>query len=121
MNFNVSIYFLFSLQRGHIYTSSGSFFIEPVEEYTTNNQNILHKISRENLPLDRVNFEQHRSGKVLVDEMGAHDDEVEKIDESIVDEEIDDEIDDANEMMFNNTESVDLPIVSCTTEDGNSK
>lgn len=37
------------MQRGHIYTSFGSFFIQPIEEYTNENPNILHKISRENI------------------------------------------------------------------------
>lgn len=35
-----------SLQRGHIYTSFGSFFIEPVEPYTANNPSVLHRITR---------------------------------------------------------------------------
>lgn len=103
-------------QRGHIYTSAGSFFIEPVEEYTTNNQNILHKISREKLPLDKVSFDKHRNGKVLIDEMSVHEDEAEKIDDSIADDlnqEIEDEID-ANETILNSYEN-------CTTDDGKSK
>ncbi|GAB0092696.1 A disintegrin and metalloproteinase with thrombospondin motifs 9 [Sergentomyia squamirostris] len=36
--------------RGHIRTSSGSFFIQPVEKYSSDNQNILHIVYR--LPLD---------------------------------------------------------------------
>lgn len=56
-------------QRGHIYTSSGSFFIEPIEPYTPHNQNILHKISREKLPIDKVQFDkQLGNGKILIDE-----------------------------------------------------
>lgn len=70
------------LQRGHIYTSSGSFFIEPIEEYTLDNQNILHKISREKLPMDKMSFDKFRNGKLLVDEMGLHEDDAEKVDES---------------------------------------
>lgn len=41
-------------QFGHIYTSYGSFLIQPQEEYTIDNQNILHKISREKLPIQLV-------------------------------------------------------------------
>lgn len=33
-------------QRGHIYTSFGSFFIEPVEPYTADNPLVLHRINR---------------------------------------------------------------------------
>ncbi|KAJ6633267.1 A disintegrin and metalloproteinase with thrombospondin motifs 9 [Pseudolycoriella hygida] len=33
--------------RGHIKTSTESFFIQPVEQYTVENPNILHKITRE--------------------------------------------------------------------------
>lgn len=104
-------------QRGHIYTSSGSFFIEPIEEYTTDNQNILHKISRESLPLEKVNLQQHRNGKVLVDEMGIHEDETGKIDDSIADEDLEDE------SFYNNnsTDDADAPVVACTTKDGKSK
>lgn len=42
------------IQFGHIYTSYGSFLIQPQEEYTIDNQNILHKISREKLPIQLV-------------------------------------------------------------------
>ena len=35
------------IQRGHIKTSTESFFIQPVEQYTVENPNILHKITRE--------------------------------------------------------------------------
>lgn len=110
---------LLSFQRGHIYTSSGSFFIEPVEKYTIDNQNILHKISRESLPLDKVNLAKHRSNKVLVDEMsGIHEDEeVKRIDDSIADEDIDDE----NFFNNNSTEDADAPPIACTTKDGQSE
>lgn len=50
--FSLTSYF----QRGHIYTSSGSFFIQPVENYTNENPNILHKISREKLPIKRIDL-----------------------------------------------------------------
>lgn len=105
-----------SRQRGHIYTSTGSFFIEPVEEYSTDNQNILHKISRERQPLDKVNLAMHRDGKVLVDEMSIHEDDAEKIDDSIADEDIDDE-----SFYNNSTDDSDAPAVVCTTKDGKSK
>lgn len=59
---------MFFFQRGHIYTSYGSFFIKPVENYTPSNQNILHKISRDKLPLDKVQFDEHLNGKLLFDE-----------------------------------------------------
>ncbi|XP_055713479.1 A disintegrin and metalloproteinase with thrombospondin motifs 20 isoform X2 [Phlebotomus papatasi] len=36
--------------RGHIRTSSGSFFIQPVEKYTSENENILHIVYR--LPIN---------------------------------------------------------------------
>ncbi|XP_059608561.1 A disintegrin and metalloproteinase with thrombospondin motifs 20 isoform X2 [Phlebotomus argentipes] len=36
--------------RGHIRTSSGSFFIQPVEKYTSDNENILHIVYR--LPIN---------------------------------------------------------------------
>lgn len=50
-------FFSFSyFQRGHIYTSSGSFFIQPIENYTNENPNILHKISREKLPIKRIDL-----------------------------------------------------------------
>lgn len=117
--FNMFFFLSFPIlfQRGHIYTSSGSFFIEPVEEYTIDNQNILHKISRESLPLDKVNLQQHRSGKVLVDEMGVHEDETGKLDDSIADEDIDDDGFYSN----NSTDDADAPVIPCTTKDGKSK
>lgn len=86
--------------------------------YSSDNQNILHKISREQLPLDKVSFDKHRNGKVLIDEISVHEDDAEKIDDSMFDQEIEDEID-ANEMMLNSSrENADLP---CTTADGKSK
>uniref|UniRef100_A0A6B2E840 Putativedisintegrin and metalloproteinase with thrombospondin motifs 9 n=1 Tax=Phlebotomus kandelakii TaxID=1109342 RepID=A0A6B2E840_9DIPT len=36
--------------RGHIRTSSGSFFIQPVEKYTSDNENVLHIVYR--LPIN---------------------------------------------------------------------
>lgn len=110
------IEFFVPFQRGHIYTSSGSFFIEPVEEYTIDNQNILHKISRESAPLNKVNLVQHRNGKVLVDEMGVHEDETDKMDDSMANEDIDDET-----FYNNSTEDADAPTIGCTTTDGKSK
>lgn len=43
-------------QVGHIYTSSGSFYIQPVENYTNENTNILHKITREKINPDGMVF-----------------------------------------------------------------
>lgn len=37
------------IQSGHIYTSTGSYFIAPIESYTAENQNVLHKISHEDM------------------------------------------------------------------------
>lgn len=37
---------LFILQQGHFRTSSGSFFIEPIEDYADENKNILHLLYR---------------------------------------------------------------------------
>lgn len=55
---------------------------------------------------------------MLIDEISVHEEDAEKIDDSMFDQEIEDEID-ANEMMLNNsTENADLP---CTTADGKSK
>lgn len=112
------------LQRGHIYTSSGSFFIEPVEEYTLDNQNILHKISREKLPIENVNIDKYRNGKVLLDEMGLHDDDDGKIDDSMADdltqEEIDQEIE-SNESGFDEEFFNNGTIMPCTTENGQSE
>ena len=133
--FNVLIFdtkFMFSfcfllLQRGHIYTSSGSFFIQPVEKYTLDNQNILHKITREKLPIDQVSIDTYRNGKVLVDEIGLHEDDDEKIDEDDeLNQEIEDELD-SNESILdetttnNATDNLDAPIVTCTSEDGKSE
>lgn len=54
----------FSLfQSGHIYTSSGSFLIEPQEKYAAENQNILHKITREK----KLMVRNHSSGKIMDD------------------------------------------------------
>ncbi|XP_055309435.1 A disintegrin and metalloproteinase with thrombospondin motifs 9-like isoform X3 [Sitodiplosis mosellana] len=110
--------------RGHIYTSSGSFFIQPVEKYTLDNQNILHKITREKLPIDQVSIDTYRNGKVLVDEIGLHEDDDEKIDEDDeLNQEIEDELD-SNESILsetttnNGTDNLDAPIVTCTSEDG---
>lgn len=107
------------MQRGHIYTSSGSFFIEPVEEYTLDNQNILHKISREKLPLEKVNIDKYRNGKVLLDEMGLHEDDVEKIDDSIADDltqEIEDGID-SDELNLDDDESINNgTVVPCKSK-----
>lgn len=75
----------------------------------------MHKISRERLPLDKVNL-KYRDGKVLVDEMSVHEDDVEKIDDSIADEDIDDE-----SYYNNSTDDADAPVVDCTTKDGKSK
>lgn len=111
------------MQRGHIYTSSGSFFIEPVEEYTLDNQNILHKISREKLPIEKVNIDKYRNGKVLLDEMGLHEDDDGKIDDSIADDltqEIEEEIE-SNESGFDEESISNGTIVPCTTENRKSK
>lgn len=48
---NVNNNFLFFLiylfpQQGHFRTSSGSFFIEPIEDYADENKNILHLLYR---------------------------------------------------------------------------
>lgn len=45
-------YLFFRSQRGHIKTSTESFFIQPVEQYTVENPNILHKITRERKIID---------------------------------------------------------------------
>lgn len=118
-------YYLY-LQRGHIYTSSGSFFIEPVEKYTLDNQNILHKISREKLPIDKMDFDKYRNGKMFVDEMGVHEDEDGKIIDSIVDDlnqDIEEVIDENNmdDEIINNGTDIAAPIIPCSTEDGKSK
>lgn len=49
---NTEIYFLIDKQRGHIKTSTESFFIQPVEQYSVENPNILHKITRERKIID---------------------------------------------------------------------
>lgn len=76
----------------------------------------MHKISRERLPLDKVDLTKH--GKILVDEMGIHEDveDMEKIDDSIADEDIDDE-----SFYNNSTDDADVPTVACKTKDGKSK
>lgn len=112
------------LQRGHIYTSTGSFFIEPVEKYTLDNQNILHKITREKLPIDQMDFDKYRNGKMLVDEMGLHEDEDGKIVDAITDDRDIEEVIDENSMdetIINNGTEVVAPIIPCITEDGKSK
>lgn len=48
--------------------------------------------------------------------MGVHEDEVEKIDDSIADEDIEDEL-----FYTNSTEDIDSPAIACTTNDGKSK
>ncbi|XP_049533835.1 A disintegrin and metalloproteinase with thrombospondin motifs 15 isoform X5 [Anopheles darlingi] len=40
--------------HGHIRTSNGSFFIEPVENVSSSNNNVLHRIQR--LSLDKISF-----------------------------------------------------------------
>lgn len=61
---------------------------------------------------------------MLVDEMGLHEDDVEKIDDLIPDElniEIEEEIDD-NDAGFNSSaENTDAPTIFCNRQDGNSK
>ena len=37
---------LLYLQKGHIRTSSGSYFIQPIEKYTNENTNIKHAFYR---------------------------------------------------------------------------
>lgn len=101
------------LQRGHIYTSSGSFFIEPVEEYTLNNPNILHKISREKLPLNKRNFAIQPDGKSFVDEA---EDEIVKNQYSN-ENDLTDEVEEieSTETINNNSTA------PCTTSNGGSK
>lgn len=52
-------------QFGHIYTSSGSFFIQPEEQYTVDNQNILHKITREKIPIIRNHSNRNQNGNIV--------------------------------------------------------
>lgn len=65
------------LQFGHIYTSFGSFFIQPEEEYTVDNQNILHKISREQLPIKYVaksgDFDRAHADVSMIDDSAGDD------------------------------------------------
>ncbi|XP_050083784.1 A disintegrin and metalloproteinase with thrombospondin motifs 9 isoform X7 [Anopheles aquasalis] len=44
--------------HGHIRTSNGSFFIEPVENASSSNNNVLHRIQR--LSLDKIGFSADR-------------------------------------------------------------
>lgn len=64
-------------QLGHIYTSFGSFLIQPEEEYTVGNQNILHKISREKLPIKYVakssDFDRAHAGVSMIDDSAGDD------------------------------------------------
>lgn len=119
-------YFCSLLQRGHIYTSTGSFFIEPIEKYTLDNQNILHKITREKLPIDQMSIDKYRNGKVFVDEIGLHEDEDEDEKTEDDDEEMEDELD-SNESILDETTTnngsvnVDAPIVTCISGDSKSK
>lgn len=88
-----SFCFVYILQRGHIYTSSGSFFIEPVEVYTVDNQNILHKISREKMPVDKIHFDKElNSGKILIDELHSEDSNTDDLSEDEIIAEDDDEL-----------------------------
>lgn len=64
--------------------------------------------------MDKVDLAKH--GKVLIDEMGIHEDDAEKIDDSIADEDIDDE-----SFYNNSTDDADAPVVECTTKDGKSE
>lgn len=71
-----------------------------------------------------MHFDKHRNGKVLVDEMGLHEDEVEKIDDSITDElniDIDEEIDDNGAAFNGSAEKTNAPTIICSRQDGNSK
>lgn len=123
------IYFIGFFQRGHIYTSFGSFFIEPIEDYTIDNQNILHKISREKLPLEKVQFDKYRNGKILIDETALYDDENERVHESNDEddendqnaEEIDINNSEMDETQFNFNSSEENAIIQCDTtdDDGN--
>lgn len=127
LNFNTEFLFLFflffKLQRGHIYTSSGSFFIEPIEKYTLDNQNILHKITREKLPIDQMSIDKYRNGKVFVDEIGLHEDEDEKIEnDDELNREIEGELDSIETILDETaTDSIDASIGNCTSEDPTSK
>lgn len=71
------IFCLFNLQFGHIYTSFGSFFIQPEEEYSVDNQNILHKITREKLPIKYVakgnSFNHAELGVSMIDDSAGDD------------------------------------------------
>lgn len=40
------VYFLLFPQQGYFRTSTGSFFIEPIEDYVDENRNILHLLYR---------------------------------------------------------------------------
>lgn len=79
------------------------------------------------MPIDQVSIDTYRNGKVLVDEIGLHEDDDEKIDEDDeLNQEIEDELD-SNESILdetttnNATDNFDAPIVTCTSEDGKSK
>lgn len=73
LSFNRFVY----SQLGHIYTSFGSFLIQPEEEYTVGNQNILHKISREKLPIKYVakssDFDRAHAGVSMIDDSAGDD------------------------------------------------
>lgn len=114
--------FLFEkFQRGHIYTSSGSFFIEPIEEYTIDNQNILHKISREKLLDEKLHSDKIQNGKVLIDDISSHDFiSVESVSNSITAFDTGDDVQ-LNVNRFNEPEFDISGNISCSTEDGKSK
>lgn len=117
------------MQCGHIYTSSGSFFIEPFETYTLENQNILHKITREKLPIYGINKEDNRNRKTFVDEIWEHDAYDDDNDDGDNDEdEFNQEMEEEVEFIEPNSDETwknngtdDIPIVPCTTKDGKSK
>ncbi|XP_031637497.1 A disintegrin and metalloproteinase with thrombospondin motifs 9 isoform X2 [Contarinia nasturtii] len=111
--------------RGHIYTSSGSFFIQPIEKYTLDNQNILHKITRETLPIDKISIDKYQNGKVFVDEIGLHEDD-DVSDAGKIEDEFNQEFEEepesidgiiVDERPFSNGNN-DEPIVTCITDDG---
>lgn len=49
------------MQRGYIYTSFGSFFIEPIEAYSVANPQVLHRISRTQTLPDREDQHPHHA------------------------------------------------------------
>lgn len=82
----------------------------------------MHKISREKLIDDKLQFDKHRNGKVLIDEIPSQLDNPEKLDESTDDADDDEDDMEAVLSVLDEVQGSEFEWnTTCTTDDGKSK